>query len=122
MTTDRANKRRRDEESDQQIDSSDSDAFVVTSDDDNAQTMGKQRSKLEASNMDFVRYTTLNKLEKGPKGSIGIPAVRALLAKSGSVSRFVAASREANSGLWKAGRGSGACKISIAKEKERAAR
>jgi hypothetical protein len=122
MITERANKRPRNEDSDHENDSSDSDAFLGISDDDITQTMGKKISKLDPSNTDIVRYTALNKLGKAPKGSIGISAVRALLAKSGSVSKFAAASREANSGLRKAVRGSGARKTSFAKGKEKAAR
>jgi hypothetical protein len=120
----RANKRPRDEDSEPlEFDSSDSDAIVGFSADDNPQTKGKKRSKPEPSNTDIVRSTALKKLQTAPRGSIGIPAVRALLAKSGSLSKFSAASRETNSGLRKAvSGGSGACKTSNTKWKERAAR
>ena len=98
------------------MDSSDSDGI---SSDDNPQIKGKKRSKLESSNSDLVRSTAYQKLQMAPRGSIGIPAVRALLAKSGSLSKFSAASKETNSGLR---RGSGARKSSKAKGKEKAAR
>ena len=95
MTDHRVNKRPRDEDSDP-LESDDSDAFTA---DDNPQT---KRYKPEPSQMDTVRSTAFKKLQKAPRGSMGIPAVRALLAKSGSLSKFGAASREANSGLRKA--------------------
>jgi hypothetical protein len=111
MTTCRANKRLRDEDSEpresDKSDNSDSDAILDLSDDNNnnPKTKGKKRCKLDPSNMDTVRSTAFKKLETAPRGSIGIPAIRALLAKSGSVSKFTSASRETNSGLRKAGRG-----------------
>ena len=122
----KANKRPRDEDSEPlDYDSSDSEEILGSSADDEPQTKGRKRSKLEPSNIDIVRSTTLKKLQTAPRGSFGIPAVRALLAKSGSVSTFTAASRETNSGLRKAGRavsGSGARKSLSAKGKERRAR
>ena len=135
MTTHRAKKRPRDEDSEPQesdnSDNSDSDAILTLSDDDNnlhqnnPKTKGKKRYKLDPSNMDIVRSTVFKKLETAPRGSIGIPAIRALLAKSGSPSKFTGASRETNSGLRKAGRGvrgSVAHKISNTKGKERVTR
>ena len=123
MTTDRVNKRPRDEDSDpHEFDSSDSEAFLGISADDIPQTKDNKRSKLELSDRDVVRYTALKKAKTAHRGSIGIPAVRALLARSGSLSKFGAASRETNSGLRKAISGSGARKTSKAKGKERSAR
>ena len=128
MSAWKANKRLRDEDSEPlEIDSADSDSDAIPgfSDDNNPPTKGTKRSKLESSNTNVVRFTALKKLQMAPKGSMGIPAVRALLAKSGSLSKFTAASRETNSGLRKSGRavsGSGARKTSNAKGKERAAR
>ena len=110
MTT-RRNKRPRNEDSESResdkSDNSDSDAILGLSDDNNnnPKTKGKKRYKLDPSNMDIVRSTAFKKLVTAPSGSIGIPAIHALLAKSGSVSKFTGASRETNSGLRKAGRG-----------------
>lgn len=123
MTT-RADKRPRDEDSSSdalEYHGSDSDeAFLGISADDSPHS--KKRSKVEPSNTDIVRHAALRKLQTAPRGSIGIPAVRALLAKSGSMSKFTAATRETNSGLRKAAKGSGARKTSYAKGKEKAAR
>jgi hypothetical protein len=111
MTTRRANKRPRDGDSEPResdnSDNSDTDAILGLSDDNynNPKTKGKKRYKLDPSNMDIVRSTAFKKLETAPRGSIGIPAIRALLSKSGSVSKFSGASRETNSGLRKASRG-----------------
>ena len=111
MTTHKVNKRPRDEDSDPgEFDSSD--AEISPHD-----TPPTKRYRLETSNADVVRSTALQKLRTASRGSIGIPAVRALLAKSGS--KFAAASKETNSGLRKA---SGARKISNVKGKEKAAR
>lgn len=100
MTGHRAKKRPRDEDSDPlELNSSDSDDFLELSSDDNPQSKEKKKCKLEPSNTDMVRYTALNKMQRAPRGSMGIPAIRALLAKSGSVSKFAAASQETNSGL-----------------------
>lgn len=87
-----------------ELDTTDSEEIRNSSTEDIPRTHGKKRTKLEASNIDTVRSTTFKKLETAPKGSFGIPAVRALLAKSGSLSRFSSASRETNYGLRKAGR------------------
>jgi hypothetical protein len=129
MTTDRANtgKRPRDDSEDSDHDSSDSEALLGISDDNNnnPKKKGKKRYKLDPSNMDIIRSTAFKKLETAPRGSIGIPAIRALLAKSGSSSKFTGASRETNSGLRKAGqgvRGSVSRKTSNIKGKERVAR
>ena len=83
---------------------SDSDAILGLSENDNPQTKGKKRSKLNPSNTDVIQSTALKKLQTAPRGSIGIPAIRALLARSGSLLKFTAAFRETNSGFWKAGR------------------
>jgi hypothetical protein len=119
-------KRPRDEDSEPpEFDSSDSEAMLGLSADENPPAKGKKRVKLEPSNTDIVRLTAHQKLKSAPKGSIGIPAVRALLSKSGSSSKFTAASKETNSGLRKAGRaasGSGARKTSKAKGKQKVAR
>jgi hypothetical protein len=121
MTTHKVNKRPRDEDSDHgESDSSDADPFLELSPDDTTPTKGKKRSRLETSNVDIVKSTAFKKLRTASRGSIGIPAVRALLAKSGS--KFAAASRETNSGLRKAVTASGARKISNVKGKEKAAR
>lgn len=124
MTTRWTNKRPRDEDSEtHEFDSSDSDDVTLGfSADDNPLAQGKKRTKLEPSNTDVARSTALKKLQTAPKGSIGVPAVRALLAKSGSLSKFTTASRETNSGLRKAGRAASGRKTSNAKGKERAAR
>ena len=126
MTTCGANKRPCDEDSEPLVyDSSDSEEILEFSADDDPLTKGKKRSKLEPSNTDIVRSTALHKLQIAPRGSFGIPAVQALLAKLGSVSTFTAASRETNSGLQKSSQavsGSGACKSLNVKGKERRAR
>jgi hypothetical protein len=131
MSTHRANKRPRAEDSEpldsDNSNSSDSDAILGLSDDNNnnPKTKGKKRYKLDPSNMDDIRSTAFKRLETAPRGSIGIPAIRALLAKSGSSSKFTGASRETNSGLRKAGqgvRGSVSRKTSNTKGKERVAR
>jgi hypothetical protein len=130
MTTRRANKRPRDEDSEPQesdnsnLDNSDSDAILGLSDDNNnnTKTKGKKRYKLDPSNIDIVRSTAFKKLETAPRGSIGIPAIRALLAKSSSFSKFTGASRETNSGLQKAGRGVRGSIARKTKGKERVAR
>ena len=120
ITRRRANKRPHDEDSEpQELDSSDSDAILGFSD---SQTQVKKRSKLEPSNTDIVQSTVHTKLQTAPIGSIGIPAVRALLAKSGSLSKFTSASRETNSGLQKAGWADSSRKTSNTKGKDRVAR
>lgn len=114
MTTHKGNKRHRDDESDPgEFDSSDAEMSPLD-------TPPTKRSRLEPSNVDKVKSTALQKLRTASRGSIGIPAIRALLAKSGS--KFAAASRETNSGLRKPVTGSGARKISIVKGKEKTAR
>lgn len=114
MTTHKSNKRPRDEDSDPgEFDSSD--AEISPHD-----TPPTKRSRLETSNVDVVKSTALQKLRTASRGSIGIPAVRALLEKSGS--KFAAASKEKNLGLRKAVTASGARKISNVKGKEKAAR
>jgi len=92
MSTNRAKKRPRDEDSE-------SDQLESYSSDSDGLDKGKKRSKVDPSNTEIVRSTTQNKLRTALRGSIGLPAVRALLAKSGSLSKFGAASRETNSGL-----------------------
>jgi hypothetical protein len=99
MTKSRANKRPRDEDSeDSEVLESDGSGSFSEDDNPHPPSQGKKRSKLNAN---IVRSTALKKLQTAPRGSIGIPAIRALLAKSGSLSKFTAASRETNSGLRK---------------------
>jgi len=77
----------------------DSEAHHESEDDD------LQARKKQKSTKDMVRYTAVKKLQGAPKGSIGIPAIRALLAKSGSSStKYVGAVRETNAGLRRAGK------------------
>jgi len=101
MTNSMATKRARDEEDSDpvQSDGSDSDALQMFSNDDDPQDKVRKKIKLEAFNKDMVRYTAMKKLRTAPKNSIGIPAIRALLAKSGS--KHTAAARETNLGLQK---------------------
>ena len=82
----------------------------------------RPRERRDPSNTDVIQSTALKKLQTAPRGSIGIPAVQALLARSGSLSKFTTASRETNSGFRKAGRSvssSAARKTLKAKGKER---
>ena len=82
-----------------EFESTDSEARHGSDDDD------LQASKKQKSNKNMVRYTAVKKLKGAPKGSIGIPAIRALLAKSGSSStKYKDAIKETNSGLRRAGR------------------
>jgi hypothetical protein len=112
MSTDRGKKRPRDEDSESdQLDSSTSDSDALDK--------GKKRTKQDPSNTEIVRSTIQKKLQSASRGSIGLPAVRALLAQSGSLSKFGAASRETNSGLR---RKAGVRKASNSKGKEKAAR
>jgi len=83
-------KRPREEEDSEpgEFELSDSDVILALSDDDDSPAKVKKRVKLEDSNKDtIVRNTAIRKLKSAPKGSIGIAAVRALLAKSGSSSK-----------------------------------
>ena len=111
-------KRPREEEDSEpgEFELSDSDVILALSDDNDLPAKVKKRVKLEDSNKDtIVRNTAIRKLKSAPKGSIGIAAVRALLAKSGSSSKkFADAAKETNSGLRKTGR-----KTSNAKGKEK---
>jgi hypothetical protein len=111
-------KRPREEEDSEpgEFELSDSDVILALSDDDDSPAKVKKRVKLEDSNKDtIVRNTAIRKLKSAPKGSIGIAAVRALLAKSGSSSKkFADAAKETNFGLRKTGR-----KTSNAKGKEK---
>ena len=118
-------KRPREEEPEE----SDSDSILAFSDDDDesqdkAQDKGNKKVKLEGSRKSTaVRDAAVKKLRLASKGSIGIPAVRALLAKSGSSSmRFTDAAKETNLGSRKSARvataGSGSRKSSNTKGKE----
>ena len=118
-----ATKRPREEEPEE----SDSDSFLTFSDDDDGESRdnkAKKKVKLEGSHKSTaVRDAAVQKLRLASKGSIGIPAVRALLAKSGSSStRFTDAAKETNLGSWKSGKGakagSGSRKSSNTKGKE----
>jgi len=119
-------KRPREEEPEE----SDSDCILEFSDDDDesqdnkAQDKANKRVKLEGSRKSTaVRDAAVKKLRLASKGSIGIPAIRALLAKSGSSStRFTDAAKETNLGSRKSGKkataGSGSRKSSNTKGKE----
>ena len=91
---------------------------------DGAQDKANKKVKLEGSRKGTaVRDAAVKKLRSALKGSIGIPAVRALLAKSGSSStRFTDAAKETNLGSRKSGKvamaGSGGRKSSNTKGKE----
>ena len=91
---------------------------------DGAQDKANKKVKLEGSRKGTaVRDAAVKKLRSASKGSIGIPAVRALLAKSGSSStRFTDAAKETNLGSRKSGKvamaGSGGWKSSNTKGKE----
>jgi hypothetical protein len=91
---------------------------------DGAQDKANKKVKLEGSRKGTaVRDAAVKKLRSASKGSIGIPAVRALLAKSGSSStRFTDAAKETNLGSRKSGKvamaGSGSRKSSNTKGKE----
>jgi len=124
MANDPATKRPREEEPEE----SDSDSFLTFSDDDDddesRDNKAKKKVKLEGSHKSTaVRDAAVKKLRLASKGSIGIPAVRALLAKSGSSStRFTDAAKETNLGSRKSGKGakagSGSRKSSNTKGKE----
>jgi len=118
-------KRPREEEPEE----SDADCFLEFSDDDDesqdkAQDKANKKVKLEGSRKSTaVRDAAVKKLRSASKGAIGIPAVRALLAKSGSSStRFTDAAKETNLGSRKSGKvataGSGSRKSSNTKGKE----
>jgi hypothetical protein len=119
MAKDRDTKRPREEESGE----SDSDLILELSNDDDSQEKPKVKKKVKLEGSTSVRNAAVRKLSSAPKGSIGIPAVRALLAQSGSTPTwFMDASKETNIGLRKAGRvpsvGSGGRKTSKKKRKE----
>ena len=108
---------------------SDSDSILAFSDNDNesqdkAQDKGDKKVKLEGSHKSTAVWdAAVKKLRLASKGSIGIPAVRALLVKSGSSStRFTDAAKETNLGSRKSARvataGSGSRKSSNTKGKE----
>jgi len=117
-------KRAREEEPEE----SDSDCFLAFSDDDDEsqdkEDKANKKVKLEGSRKSTAVWdAALKKLRSASKGSIGIPAVRALLAKSGSSStRFTDAAKETNVGSRKSGKvataGSGSWKSSNTKGKE----
>jgi hypothetical protein len=118
-------KRPREEEPEE----SDSDCLLAFSDNDDesqdkAQDKANKKVKLEGSRKStVVRDAAIKKLKLASKGSIGLPAVRALLAKSGvSSTRFTDAAKETNLGSRKSGRvataGSGSRKSSNTKGKE----
>ena len=91
---------------------------------DGAQDKANKKVKLEGLRKGTaVRDAAVKKLRSASKGSIGIPAVRALLAKSGlSSTRFTDAAKETNLGSRKSGKvamaGSGGRKSSNTKGKE----
>ena len=121
MANGRVSKRLREEPGE-----SDSDRILELSDDDDPQDKVKKKVKVEESSKNTaVRDAAVRKLRSAPKGSIGIPAVRALLAKSESSStRFTDSSKETDVGFRKTGRvatakaGSGSRKTSNKKAKE----
>jgi hypothetical protein len=106
MATGRSNKRPREDEDSEpgELESSDSDLDLVLSDNDASPAKEKKKVKIEGSKKDaVVRYTAIKKLKSAPDGSIGIPAVRALLAKSGAstTTKSMDAAKESNFGLRK---------------------
>lgn len=110
MASGRSNKRPREDEDSEpgELESSNSDLDLVLSDNDASPAKERKKVKIEGSKKDaVVRYTTIKKLKSAPDGSIGIPAVRALLAKSGaSTTKSTDAAKESNFGLRKKGRAS----------------
>ena len=99
-----------------EFESTDSEALHRLSEDDDAQA--RKRYKTDDSTKDTVRYTTLKKLKSTPKGSFGILAIRALLAKSGSSStKDTDATRETISRLRRAGRGGKNVARSVSRKK-----
>jgi len=124
-STNGSTKRPREEEPEE----SDVDCLLEFSDDDDesqdkAQDKANKKVKLEGlCKGTVVQDAAVKKLRSASKGSIGIPAVRALLAKSGSSStRFTDAAKETNLGSRKSGKvamaGSGSRKSSNTKGKE----
>lgn len=106
---------------------SDSEGIQGMSEDDSqsqAKSLGRKKARVEASQR--VQSALTQRLNLAPEGSIGLPAVRALLAKSGSsITKHTATVKETNSGLRKANRpetkttgGSGLRKASKGKGRE----
>jgi len=104
MANGQATKRPREEEDSEpgEFEASSDGMLVLSDDDDDPQANVKKKVKIEKEAT--VRDTAIRKLKSAPKGSIGIPAVRALLAQSSSSTKFKDAAKETNSGLRKAGR------------------
>jgi hypothetical protein len=106
MANGQATKRPREEEDSEpgEFETSASDGMLVLSDDDN-DSHANFKKKVKIEKEATIRDTAIRKLRSAPKGSIGIPAVRALLAQSGSSStKFMDAAKETNSGFRKTGR------------------
>jgi hypothetical protein len=122
MANGQATKRPREEDSEPgEFETSGSDGMLVLSDDDDDPQVNVKK-KVKIDKEATVRDTAIRKLRSAPKGSIGIPAVRALLAQSGSSStKSMDAAKETNSGFRKTGRvataDAGTKKISNAKGK-----
>lgn len=104
MANGQATKRPREEDSEPgEFEASSDGMLVLSDDDDDPQANLKKKVKMEKEAT--VRDTAIRKLRSAPKGSIGIPAVRALLAQSdSSSSKFKDAAKETNSGLRKTSR------------------
>jgi len=105
MANGQATKRPHEEDSEPgEFETSGSDGMLVLSDDDDDPPVNVKK-KVKIDKEATVRDTAIRKLRSAPKGSIGIPAVRALLAQSGSSStKSMDAAKETNSGFRKTGR------------------